>query len=560
MPISRREFIGTSTAAATLGLGIGTGPARGGGFGGHLTNILRLPDSVAARTASGEMVPLSKGAGGWSASGLSVRTEPDGRGAEARLPVVVESARNDLGTIRLRWRAPVGADPLILSDAWERAYGDLRWQGLVPERVMPWYFVLRHGKSLSCYGVETQPGTFCFWQCDQDGVSLWLDLRNGGEPAQLSGRRLTACHVIMVESAMQRPVEPLLHAFCTRLCPSPRLPKVPIVGSNDWNYAYGKNTAEGILRDARLMTDLAPDGYRPFVVIDDGWQDKRRFPSLTNLAAQIRGVGARPGIWIRPLRADKTPAGPLLPASRFGTGKEAAVSAYDISVPAGLDAALQGMREARRQGYEFIKHDFSTYDLLGQWGREMGAQPALPGWHFADQTRTTAEIVLDFYRSLRREAGDDCIILGCNTFGHLAAGIFESQRIADDTSGQQWERTRRYGVNGLSFRISQHRAFYHADPDIVAVTRDIPWSMTRQWMDVVARSGTSLFIAPQPEAITQEARSAIRSAMAIAVKGASGYPVDSMNSTTPEEWAFTGGDGARQHYRWCEPGGADPFG
>lgn len=560
MSISRRSFIAASSiAAANLPIGASAAPRQADGRSGGLIDALRPPDMVAARTSAGVMLPLVRGGGTWTASGLAVHGEVGHAAGGARLPITVESTRDDLTYLKLRWQWRIGDDPLILGDAWERGYGDLRWQGLVSERVLPWYFALRHAGRITCFGVETQPSAFCFWQCDADGISLWLDVRNGGEPAQLSGRHLAACTVVMMDGALARPVEAQLQAFCSNLCPSPRLPKGPIVGSNDWNYAYGKNTAAGILRDARLMADLAPSGYRPFVVIDDGWQDPKRFPDLAGLAGQIRSAGARPGIWIRPLRAAPGSKATRLPDKRFGSRTQELVSAYDPSTRDGLDAVVQSVRDARRQGYEFIKHDFSTYDMLGQWGREMGPQPALPGWHFADRSRTTAEIVFDVYRSLRSEAGEDCIMLGCNTFGHLGAGIFESQRIGDDTSGQDWERTRRYGVNSLSFRIAQHRTFFHADPDIVAITQGIPWAMTRQWMDVVARSGTSLFIAPQPEAITPEVKVAVRAAMAIAVRATSGYPTDSMNATTPQDWAFSGPDRMQAHYDWSGPNGADPF-
>ena len=97
---------------------------------------------------------------------------------------------------------------------------------------------------------------------------------------------------------------------------NPRLlPKNSIFGSNDWNYAYGKNTASGILRDADLIASLAPAGpVRRRIVVDDGWQDPTRFPSMPDLVSQIRNRQLRPGLLIRPLRgAGETPQLWLLP-------------------------------------------------------------------------------------------------------------------------------------------------------------------------------------------------------------------------------------------------------
>jgi len=557
MLMNRRDLV---TQAGALGLSslLLASAADAAIRGGAALDALAAPDAVAARTADGTITALTRQGTAWSTRGLKLSVEGDRQANGHGLTVALESGRADVTFLRLRWRRQIAPDAHVLADTWERAYGELGWRGLAPERALPWYFMLQQGENVAAFGVETQPNAFCFWQCDPDGLSLWIDLRNGGEPANLAGRRLALCRVLSSQWSGGADSYDRLRTFCTRMCQKPLLPAGPIVGSNDWNYAYGRNTAAGILRDARLMVELSPPGHRPFVVIDDGWQDKTRFPDLGELAAQMRQSGARPGIWIRPLRAEEQVRATRLSPKRFGDAATAEIAAYDPSVSDGMDAILRSVRDARAQGFEFIKHDFTTFEIFGQWGRDMGAQPGRRGWRFADATRTTAEIVLDLYRAIRSAAGSSCTILGCNTFGHLAAGIFETQRISDDTSGREWERTRRFGVNALAYRIPQHRTFFHADPDIVAVTRIIPWRLTSQWLDVVARSGTTLFIAPAPDAMTDEARNAVRAAFAIAVGTPAGHPIAGSLSPTPEEWRFTSPSVTRR-YNWDVPGGADPF-
>ena len=91
------------------------------------------------------------------------------------------------------------------------------------------------------------------------------------------------------------------------------------------------------------------------------------------------------------------------------------------------------------------------------------------GWTFAaGPSRTTAEVVEDLYRTIRVAAADS-LVIGCNTVSHLSAGHFEICRIGDDTSGTEWPRTRKMGVNTLAFRGVQHGAFYVADADCVGV-------------------------------------------------------------------------------------------
>ena len=97
-------------------------------------------------------------------------------------------------------------------------------------------------------------------------------------------------------------------------------------------------------------------------------------------------------------------------------------------------------------------------------------------WHFYDQTKTSAEIVKMLYQEVYGASrSNDAVIIGCNTIGHLGAGLMHLNRTGDDTSGRIWERTRRMGVNTLAFRLPQHNAFYHIDADCVGIFGMIPW-------------------------------------------------------------------------------------
>jgi alpha-galactosidase len=518
--------------------------------------ILRQPDAIIAWSGLQSSFPLSRQNDQWSKSGILVALSADASGGEWTIRLA--SPTTALSHLHLRWNLRLPQDLRCLGDAWERSYGDLEWRGIVPERVMPWYFLTFDGRDLHGYGVRTQPAALCFWQLDQQGISLWADIRNGGMPLQLGDRQLEVARIV---SRMSQPGETpfaAAQAFCRSMCAAPRLPSGPLYGSNDWYYAYGRNTADGILRDADLIARIAPSsGPRPFVTIDDGWQDSKRFPSMPDLAAGIRAKGLRPGLWIRPLRAPAdSKASLLLPNARFGHQRPS--PAWDPTVPEAMEHVLQTVTTPVSWGYELLKHDFSTFELLGRWGSAMGPLPTDGPWQFADRSRTTAEIIVDFYRALRSAAGDKTVLLACNTVGHLGAGIFESQRIGDDTSGTNWERTRRMGVNALGQRLPQHRTFFCVDPDCVALTADIDWNNTRQWLDIVSRSGTSLFISPGPGAVGPEQIAALTHAFHL-VRDSQGYPEDWLESTTPQQWRFNSAGGQTTRYDWSGATGASPF-
>jgi alpha-galactosidase len=557
--ITRRRFIQSGAATSSLLAApstlSATTPKQKSPIG---LNILRHPDFVSARFAMKDVRSMQRQGETWTCDGAQMIATVEYVSGHQQLPVKVEST-GGVTFLHLRWAGKTREDLFVLGDAWERSYGDLEWRTTAPDRIMPWYFLMTDLHRVVGYGLRVQPSAFCFWQRDAEGISLTIDLRNGGNAADLRGRELHACTVVTVEGEAGASVYEVTRQLCGMMCPKPRLPKTPLYGSNDWNYAYGKNTAEGILRDADLIASLAPAGAaRPFTVIDDGYQDRSRFPDMTKLAADIRRQNVQPGIWVRPLRPEgAVNEGLLLPPSRFG-GAGHVSPGLDPTISEALELILRPIKEARQWGYSLIKHDFSTYELFGRWGFQMQGMVTPAGWSFSDRSKTNAEIVVELYRSMREAAGDDAVILGCNTVGHIAAGFFESQRIGDDTSGKEWERTRRFGVNTLSHRIGQHGTFFYVDPDIVAITNQVEWKMTRQWMDVVARSGTSFFLAPDPKAITSEAKSAIREAMALAASSKGGHPVAPTSSTTPNSWSFKTST-KDMTYEWCSAEGVSPF-
>lgn len=208
----------------------------------------------------------------------------------------------------------------------------------------------------------------------------------------------------------------------------------------------------------------------------------------------------------------------------------------DPTVDGAAEQIRTDVQRLRGWGFHLLKHDFSTYDLLGRWGFQMSAEIIDSGWHFADRTRSNAEIFRAFYTTLRQAAGAK-FLLGCNTVGHLATRLFEVQRIGADTSGRDWSRTRKMGVNTLAFRSPQQGVFFDIDADCVGITKAIPWPLNRQWLDLLAASGTPLFVSAAPDAIGPEQRDALREAFRIAAgRQPPCEPLDWIQSNEPEHW------------------------
>ncbi|MEI8310191.1 MAG: hypothetical protein WCH98_05490 [Verrucomicrobiota bacterium] len=530
-----------------------------------LDNLLESPAVVRVLTDEPDWTSARPdGHSRWTTPHIAIKTERLERALWIGVDVTPGVA---LRRVRLRWRLRPDPAARYLGDALERAYGDLAWRGLAPERVMPWYVLAHQNGRTGGFGVACGGAALATWQVDAEGVTLDLDCRSGGIGVCPGTRTLELATVHIRAGGEKESAMSSARAFCRLLCPNPRLPREPVYGGNNWYYAYGRSSQRECLEDASRISGWADSDNRPWMVIDDGWQASRtwnytggpwlrgneQFPDLMALAAGIRDRGAHPGLWYRPLLTDgMQPEHCFLKAPRpHGWVDHGRV--LDPTVPEVREIIRSDMARLVGWGFELIKHDFSTYDLLGYWGSGLGGSWIRDGWAFHDRTRTSAEIVSDFYQLLRSAAGD-ALLLGCNTIGHLAAGTHELQRTGDDTSGRDWERTRSMGVNTLAMRMPQHDAFFAVDADCVGLTAEVPWPLNRQWLDVLARSGTPLFVSAAPDAMGPDQERAVRAAFACAaMPRPPSEPVDWMDTTCPVRWRHADGETV---YSWMAPEGA----
>lgn len=490
---------------------------------------------------------------------VEIETESTSSGMNIRLL----ASSTPVKRVVLRWKESIEADSKILGDHWERGYGDLEWRGIVPERIMPWYFLTNKNSITNGYGVKTAPKAMCFWQVNENYITLCLDVRCGGSGVILNGRLLEAATVVSREGVQGESSFAAAKKFCSMLCEKPLMPAKPVYGGNNWYYAYGKSSHEDIIEDSKLISELSDSAdNRPFMVIDDGWQlchsgsfnggpwkyGNYLFPDMQKLASQMKEIGTKPGIWIRPLlTSEKVHESWILPNSRF---RDNSAGIYmDPSVPEVLNKISEDLKSIVSWGYELIKHDFSTYDIFGRWGMQMDGRITNDGWSFKDTSKTSAEIILDFYKTIRKAVGET-IVIGCNTVSHLSAGIFEVQRTGDDTSGVEWERTRKMGINTLAFRMQQHGSFYAVDADCVGLTNNIPWELNKQWLYLLAKSGTPLFVSADQKAMGAEQKKAVRAAFDTASKvNSAAEPLDWLNTTCPEKWLI---DGKEETFDWTD--------
>src|SRR5665647_2254620 len=127
--------------------------------------------------------------------------------------------------------------------------------------------------------------------------------------------------------------------------------------------------------------------------------------------------------------------------------------------------------------------------------------------------------------------------------GWQATGAVISNGGPWDTSGKEWSRVLKMGVNCLAFRGPQQETFFAADADCVGLskTEAIPWVLNRQWLQLVSQSGTPLFISLKKGSVTPDQEKEIAAALLIASKKQPlGEPLDWFETIQPTKWKLMG--------------------
>ena len=515
-------------------------------------SVAGLPDAVEIVDEQDAVIPLEKSGSSFSSGNFKVSFSQTPQGLAASL----SAPGTQVKYVRAVWNKSAREGSLYLGDQWERGYGDLRWEKIDSTRIMPWYYIESVGGRVYGNGVMTGCHSFCSWKVSPSAVELTFDVRNGSHGVSLGDRTLEMAEIVGFEGTADENEYAALHRFCQVMCPAPRLPKEPVYGVNDWYFAYGHNSDSLISTVATMLSPILPEsGSKPFFLIDDGWARKwyddgdydycgpggfhtsnSFFPDMKSLADRLRQAGFRPGLWMRPLSA------------WMGAPEDMLLAGYEEELPDRyFDPTVESVREYIRKcfatyrewGYDMVKHDFTTYDMFRRWGHSMMefGDMTKGDWQFHDTTLSNAEVVLQLYHDIREAAGDDMYLIGCNTITHLGAGLFELQRVGDDTSGRAWFPTVRNGVNCLAFRAAQHNAFYAIDADCVGITEKVEWRLTQRWLQLVSESGTPLFVSPQPQVMGPDQMDALKKSFDVASKPQSTCkPLDWLETRFPAKW------------------------
>lgn len=464
--------------------------------------------------------------------------------------------------LKLRFRGDLSFVDAVCADEWARCTGTdnpIQWCSMMAHRKLPWYCYLRAGNRLGCYGVKTGPNCFAFWQADTHGLTLFLNLMAGSCGADLK-EPIVACRIVELFSQPDETPYQAAAAFAKCMCDDPVIPKEPVFGVNNWYWAYGNITRDIVMDETDYLMEMTRDTqHRPYMVIDDGWQINRtltspayiggpwyggdHFGDMESTAAMIREKGAKPGIWFRPLLTlGRIPKEACLAMDSGG-------QIMDPTHPYTLQRVRENASRIHSWGFELLKHDFTTTDLLGFGlitAKDHGAKIMADNRKLFDTTRPLAAVIKELYMAIQDGMGSD-LVIGCCTIGHLVAGIHAIQRVGGDTSGRSFEWTVRNGVNAM-MRLPQNDSFYRNDPDCAAFTPKVPVEINLDFLEMCALTGVTTLASVTPGILTNQQLARIQKIYATADRDAHRYGIIHFEKTALPEIFEQNGN--RKEYNW----------
>lgn len=251
----------------------------------------------------------------------------------------------------------------------------------------------------------------------------------------------------------------------------------PIInGWCSWPYTHTQATEDEQLRNAEFIARYLKSSGLEWVQIDDGyqqtfgdWEGNHLYPhGMQWLAAAIRQLGLKPGIWIAPYavaeQADIVQQHPeWLAHDAAGnlqtTASTRATYILDITHP-GAQRWLRQVFEKIAQvwGYDFIKIDFVEWTLL-----------AIQRYY--DSTVSRAQAYRLGFEIMRAAIGPHRHLLDCGP-GLETVGLLDSMRIEQDLSQLTWEQYAKYSSStapAVAKRYYFHQRTWINDADHVGL-------------------------------------------------------------------------------------------
>jgi hypothetical protein len=275
---------------------------------------------------------------------------------------------------------------------------------------------------------------------------------------------------------------------------------LPPSGWCSWYFFYQEINENEIKITAKWIAENLKDFGVQYVQIDDGWQGtgrglgenrdwstiNNRFPGgMDGLAAYIKKLGLKPGIWLAP----------------HGQSNEAVVKNHVgvfLMKPDGTTASStwEGKFLVDPSAPESQKYLRDLFTKLSSWGYEyfkIDGQPVVVREYrnkksfMKNPADDTDGLYRETLKSIRAGIGPDRYLLGCWVVPLEGVGLMNGSRIGADVL-PNWDGFK-FAMRATMQYYFLHNVAWYADPDVFIVRAPLPLEQARAWATLQGLTG-----------------------------------------------------------------------
>lgn len=275
---------------------------------------------------------------------------------------------------------------------------------------------------------------------------------------------------------------------------------LPPSGWCSWYFFYQEINEDEIKITAQWIAENLKDYGVYYVQIDDGWQGtgrglgenrdwstiNDRFPNgMDGLAAYIKGLGLRPGIWLAPHGQSneavvKNHAGVFLlkPDGTTASSTWEGKFLVDPSAPESQTYLKDLFAKLSSWGYEYFKIDGQPVVV-----REYRNKKSF----MKNPSDDTDGLYRETLKSIRAGIGPDRYLLGCWVVPLEGVGLMNGSRIGADVL-PNWDGFK-FAMRATMQYYFLHNVAWYADPDVFIVRAPLPLEQARAWATLQGLTG-----------------------------------------------------------------------
>ena len=275
---------------------------------------------------------------------------------------------------------------------------------------------------------------------------------------------------------------------------------LPPSGWCSWYFFYQEINENEIKIAAKWIAENLKDFGAQYVQIDDGWQGtgrglgenrdwstiNNRFPGgMDGLAAYIRSLGLKPGIWLAP----------------HGQSNEAVVKNHTgvfLMKPDGTTASStwEGTFLVDPSTPESQKYLKDMFAKLTSWGYEyfkIDGQPIVVREYrnkknfMKNPADDTDALYRETLKSIRAGIGPNSYLLGCWVVPLEGVGLMNGSRIGADVL-PNWDGFK-FAMRATMQYYFLHNVAWYADPDVFIVRAPLSLEQARAWVTLQGLTG-----------------------------------------------------------------------